>query len=45
LNVNFKDNIYNLYAIPPEKAGALYMFLPVIGILYPVEPHHLFDMK
>jgi hypothetical protein len=45
LNVNFKDIIYNLYAIPPEKAEALYMFLLVIGILCPEEPHHLFDKK
>jgi hypothetical protein len=45
LKVNFKDNIYNSHVIPPEKAGALYMFLPVIGILYPEEPHNLFDMK
>jgi len=35
--------IYMQYLL--KKAGALYMFLPVIGILYPEEPHHLFDKK
>jgi hypothetical protein len=35
---------FTIYIIPPEKAEALYMFLLVIGILYP-EEHTIYLIK